>query len=369
MQRRALLFAFSTLSAMAAAGCKPKGSASAEPAPLEVDIVRISLADEPRWIEMIGQAEGGGEVEVKSQTDGILKTQRYREGDFVKAGDVMFEIESDVYRARFNAAAAARRRSADELRQAERELKRAEGLFRSGSGSRKALDDARSARNQAKHQLDEARADEADAKIALEWTKVKAPASGYASKALVNPGTLVSADSTVLASVTQHDDVRVVFAPSDRDLEGAELSLNNAVRIFRKDGAELSAKLDYLAQSIDYDVGTRTMRAKIAAGSGVLPGQFVRVRLMVGVDRQACRVPQKAILQLPDGTYCVYIAKEGRAERRPVTVGLWEGRDWIVLSGLKTGDAVITNQLLRLRDGARISVPDAQSTPTESSAS
>ena len=72
-----------------------------------------------------------------------------------------------------------------------------------------------------------------------------------------------------------------------------------------------------------------------------------------------------------DNPNCVkaVIAKDGRAERRPVTVGLWEGRDWIVLSGLKTGDAVITNQLLRLRDGARISVPDAQSTPTESSAS
>ena len=81
---------------------------------------------------------------------------------------------------------------------------------------------------------------------------------------------------------------------------------------------------------------------------------------MVDIDRNVFRIPQKAVLQLPDGSYAVYVAENGKAVRRAVTVGLWSGSDWIVRTGLKTGDRVITNQLLKLQDGAAVRLANAE---------
>ena len=227
----------------------------------------------------------------------------------------------------------------------------------------KDYDDAVSTRNQKKFQFEQAAADEKDAAISLNWTKVLAPASGFASRANLNPGSLVDASTSVLATITQHDDIRVTFAPSDRDLGEAKISLDSAVRVFTKNGRELPAKLDYVSQSLDPSVGTRLMRASLKPDQPVIPGEFVTVRLMTGVDKHAYRVPQRALLQRPDGTYAVYIVKDGKALRQTVTVGLWEGKDWIVLSGLEDGDRVITNQLLRIQDGmpVRLAESTAQS--------
>ena len=226
------------------------------------------------------------------------------------------------------------------------------------------FDDAQSTRNQKKFQFEQAKADEKDAEISLGWTRVLAPASGYASRASLNPGSLIDASSSLLATITQHDDVRITFAPSDRDLGESKVTLESAVRVFTKNGKEIPAKLDYVAKSLDPSVGTRLMRAALSADHTVIPGEFVTVRLMVDVDKQAYRVPQKAVMQRPDGTYCVYVAADGKARLRTVTVGLWEGTDWIVRSGLKDGDLIITNQLLRLQEGSPIRL-SANEAPTE----
>lgn len=344
-------------------GCKPAEVALPQTEPLPVATISVHAADEPRWIEMLGQAEGGGEVEVRAQVSGILKRFNYQEGDLVKAGDVLFEIEDAPFKARLDAARSTRLQYADELAQAERELKRTSTLYKSGAASRKDYDDAVSTRNQKKFQFEQAAADEKDAAISLNWTKVLAPASGFASRANLNPGSLVDASTSVLATITQHDDIRVTFAPSDRDLGEAKISLDSAVRVFTKNGRELPAKLDYVSQSLDPSVGTRLMRASLKPDQPVIPGEFVTVRLMTGVDKHAYRVPQRAILQRPDGTYAVYIVKDDKALRQTVTVGLWEGKDWIVLSGLEDGDRVITNQLLRIQDGmpVRLAESTAQS--------
>ena len=325
-------------------GCKPAEVALPQTEPLPVATISVHAADEPRWIEMLGQAEGGGEVEVRAQVSGILKRFNYQEGDLVKAGDVLFEIEDAPFKARLDAARSTRLQYADELAQAERELKRTSTLYKSGAASRKDYDDAVSTRNQKKFQFEQAAADEKDAAISLNWTKVLAPASGFASRANLNPGSLVD-------------------APSDRDLGEAKISLDSAVRVFTKNGRELPAKLDYVSQSLDPSVGTRLMRASLKPDQPVIPGEFVTVRLMTGVDKHAYRVPQRAILQRPDGTYAVYIVKDDKALRQTVTVGLWEGKDWIVLSGLEDGDRVITNQLLRIQDGmpVRLAESTAQS--------
>ncbi len=332
-------------------GCQEKPQVSVGLVPVEVETVTVRAADEPHWIELLGKVEGMEEVEVRPQVGGILKKILYREGDPVKEGDVLFEIDDAPYRARLEAARAATKRAEVDLAQAERELRRSERLFKAKAVSEKDRDEARDTRNQALHDLKEAQASERDSEISLEWTRVEAPASGLASRAEVNPGALLTASTSLLATITQHGRVRVMFSPSERDLGAAAITTENPVRVLRTDGSETSAAIDYIAQSIDPTLGTRLIRANLPEDTTVLPGEFVRVRLMVAVDRQVFRVPQKSVLQLPDGTYVVYVRSGDKAERRSVEVGLWEGRDWVIRSGLRDGDEVITNQLIRLRDG------------------
>lgn len=336
------------------AGCGRQASAPAPRAPLPVETVEVRAADEAHWLETIGRAEAGAAVAVIPQASGQIAAQRYAEGDFVRAGDVLFEIDPASLKAQLAAAEASRRALEVESAQAEREWRRTEKLWKANAASRKEYDDALSAKNQAAFSLAQARAAEREARISLDWTQVRAPVSGYVSKALMNPGSVVTARSSTLAAITQKDDVRVVFAPSDRDLAGADVTTDSRVRVFRSSGEELAARLDYVAQSYDESTGTRTLRARIPEGSGVLPGELLRIRLMTSVDRNAWRVPQKAVRQLPDGTYAVFVMKDGKAEQKAVEVGLWEGRDWVIRSGLADGDLVIVNQLVKLQNGASV---------------
>ena len=149
------------------------------------------------------------------------------------------------------------------------------------------------------------------------------------------------------------------FAPSERRLNGADITLDNRVRLFANNGKEYQAKLDFVSQSLDPDTSTRLMRARFIEATPVLPGEFVRVRLQTTVEKQVFRVPQKAIMQMPDGSYRVYVRQGDKAVAKTVTVGLWEGTDWIVYTGLEDGDHVITDQLLRLRDGTIVTDPAA----------
>ena len=341
MQRRALLRLPLALSlaltlTQTLSGCSEEKAASAPRAPLPVDTIRVSAADEPHWIETVAQAEAGAGIDVKAQVTGRLLRISCTEGDAVKAGDVLFEIDPASLQAELEAAEASRRQAESELAQAEREWRRAKSLLDSGAGSRRDFDDAASARS-------------------LGWTRVVAPVDGFISRAELKPGSVIVRESTVLASITQTDDVRVLFSSSDRDLAGAEINKETPVRIFRADGQELPAQIDFVASEYDPARGTRSIRAKIPGGLGVLPGEFLRVRLRTTIDRGAWRVPQRAVRQLPDGTYAVFTLRDGKARQTAVEVGLWEGKDWVIRKGLADGDRVIVSQLIKLQDGVAVS--------------
>lgn len=347
------------LCALLLSACSDQNSIVVQTPPLPVHTVVVHPSNEPIWVEVPGKAEGGREVEVRPQVGGLLKSVRFREGDIVKVGDLMYEVDAEPYTARLKAAEASRRQARAQLDQTEREYKRQASLWKANATSRKELDDAETNRNAARFALANAEAEEKDARISLSYTKVTAPVSGIAGRTEVNPGALLSASSTLLTTITQRDDLRVRFAPSERRLNGADITLDNRVRLFANNGKEYQAKLDFVSQSLDPDTSTRLMRARFIEATPVLPGEFVRVRLQTTVEKQVFRVPQKAIMQMPDGSYRVYVRQGDKAVAKTVTVGLWEGTDWIVYTGLEDGDHVITDQLLRLRDGTIVTDPAA----------
>lgn len=335
-------------------GCKEK-SVAVPAKPLPVSIVTVRPSSEVQWAETTGIVEGKSESEVRAQVSGILKSITYREGDAVKAGQTLFVLDDAPYRAAFDSAAAAARQAKTLYEQAKREAARYEKLYTAQAVSHKALTDAVSTRDAAAASYSAAMATEEEARINLKRTRVKAAEDGIAGRADVNPGTLVTATSTLLATLTQPNDLRITFQASERDIAGGRITTTNSVRIFDAAGTSYPATLDYVARQMNTASATLTLRAKVEGKGKLIPGQIVRVQYAVATLNNVFRVPQRAVYQKPDGSYQVYVEKNGRARAVTVRVGNWKETDWVVLSGLADGDRVIVNQLQRMKDNLAVS--------------
>lgn len=313
-----------------------------------------------RWIDTFGQTEGAQEVEVRAQVSGIMRKLNFREGEAVKAGQTLFEIEKEPYEAALRQARAQTQQAQTTLNKAQRDAKRAQALIKVNAISRQEFDDFISALESAKSALAVAQAAQQKAEIDLSHANVPASVDGVAGKSEVNVGSLVSSGTTLLTTITQPSDLRVTFAISDKDLSTAELSKKNKVLVFAPAAkTPIEAQLDFIGQQVDADRGTIRMRAKLPQGTRLWPGQYVEVRMMVGTIENAFVVPQGVVRQKPDGTYAVYIYQDGMAREREVFVSHWEGKNWVLTGGLSQGDKVIVNQILRLRDKTPVKLENA----------
>jgi membrane fusion protein (multidrug efflux system) len=190
---------------------------------------------------------------------------------------------------------------------------------------------------------------------------VTAPIDGITGRALQSVGSLVSpsGDSALLTTLTRGDPIWVRFSLSEREyaqLRGGE-GREAQVRIELADGSAYPepAKLNFAGSTVDAQTSAVQMRAEVPnARLALLPGQFVRVRVTAGT-MQAIVVPQGAVGQNEGGRF-VWVAVDGKALQRPIRAGNWLGKDWVVLEGLKPGDKVITDNLVRLRPGAAVAV-------------
>jgi membrane fusion protein (multidrug efflux system) len=222
--------------------------------------------------------------------------------------------------------------------------------------SRKDYDDAVSANDMAQAALRQAQ-------LNLSWTTVTAPVSGVSGRAVKSVGNLITtgADS-LLTSIYQNDPMWVRFSLSDSEaakLPGGRLtpSTITGVELVFPDGSVYpqQGKLNFLASSIDPTLGTQQLRAEFPNKDGqLLPGQFVRVRLIAGERRNVFLVPQSAVLQTEQGYLVMTADAQNKVAPRPVQTADWYGRDWIILGGLQPGDKVITDNLMKLKPGAPV---------------
>jgi membrane fusion protein, multidrug efflux system len=206
-----------------------------------------------------------------------------------------------------------------------------------------------------------ARANVREAELNLSYTKVVAPISGITGRALHSEGSLLNAgtDSSLLTTLTQADPMWVRFALSEseytalRAAQGPGKPGTLSVALVDRNGGSRGSdgKVDFFASTIDENLGTVQLRAEFPNSQlAMLPGEYVRVRLSGGT-RDAITVPQKAVLQSAKGPYVWVVSKEGHAEQRTVKTGSWVGADWQINEGLSQGDAVIVDNLLKLKAG------------------
>jgi membrane fusion protein (multidrug efflux system) len=224
-----------------------------------------------------------------------------------------------------------------------------------------------------------ARARLADARRDLTYTKVESPITGVTSRSLKSEGTLISGPQDLLTTVSQIDPIWVNFGLSEaeqsslkRDAAAGKLILPKDgrfdVTIRFEDGHEYakSGRLVFTDIRVNNQTGTSDSRAEIANPAGeVRPGQFVRISLKGATRPNAMTVPQRAVQEGPQGKVVYLLTKENKAEPRPVVLGDWTGKEWIVLSGLAPGDKVITDGLMKvmLIPGAPLVVGDPNAPP------
>lgn len=352
------LFVASALSLALLAGCSD-GKPAAPPAmaPLPVSVLEVQPQRVPSSIEVMAQTEGARETEVRARVGGILVRRLYQEGETVKAGQPLFQIDRSSYEI---AVADARARA----EQAARELKRLKTLIDARAISQKSYDDALSANEIAQAALRQA-------ELNLSWTTVTAPVAGVTGRAVKSEGNLISlGNDSLLTSIYQSNPIWVRFSLGDSDLariEGGRVSERNirGVQLILADGStyDQPGKLNFAASTIDTTLGTQALRAEFANGEGrLLPGQFVRIRLLTGEREAAFLVPQSAVIQSEQGTLVMLADAENKVAPRPVQVAEWLGRDWVVTGGLQAGDRVIVDNLMKLRPGAPVA-PKAAGTP------
>ena len=361
-KRKALPFIVSAmLGALGAAGCSGDKPAGAPPKPgaMPVTVIEMQPQKVPTSIEIMAQTEGARETEVRARVGGILVKRLYQEGDTVKAGQPLFQID----RAPYEIALAEAKARAE---QTAREASRLKPLAEAKAIAQRDYDDAVSANAMAQAALRQA-------ELNLSWTTVTAPVAGTTSRAVKSDGNLISTADSLLTSIYQTNPIWVRFSlgesdlakfpggrMTEKDIKGVELIMANG-QTYEKRG-----KINFLATNIDTTLGTQALRAEFDnAGSQLLPGQFVRVRILTGERDGVFLVPQSAVLQTEQGTLVMTAGPENKVAPRPVKAGEWYGKDWVILGGLNAGDKVIVDNLIKLRPGAPVEpkMPAAPATP------
>ena len=356
------------LCAFLLSGCEQGGAntpAAGPAAPgIPAKVLEVAPQRVPIVLEAVGQVQGSKEVEVRARVSGILLKRLYNEGDFVREGSPLFQIDPIPYQIALAQANAQIAQERTRQEQTGREAVRLKALAEEKAISQKEFDDAISAQKMSNATLQAAEANLRQADLNLSYTLVTAPVSGIAGRIARSEGSLVTAgqDSSLLTTMNQVDPIWIRFSLSESDIakvpdRSAERIKSAEVRLILPDGSlyPLKGRLNFAATQIDPRLATKELRAEFGnRGVQLLPGQFVRVRVTAGERDNVFLVPQTAVIQTEKSFLVFTLDKDNKAASRPVQVGDWVGSDWMILSGLNPGDRVILDNLLKLRPGASV---------------
>lgn len=333
--------------------------------PMPVSVLEVQPTTVPIQAEAVAQTEGAKEVEIRPRVGGIVLKRLFEEGAEIKAGQPMFLIDPVPYQMKATQARAQLAQQKARVAQTKREADRLKMLLDSKSISQREYDNAVSDHAMAAASVQEFNAMLHEAELNLSYAKVKAPESGMAGRFLFSEGALVNANTSLLTTIVQTSPIWVRFSLSDSELLqlGGMLTSDTVqnIELILPDGSKYaeSGQLNFSASKIDPTLGTQQLRAEFKnADKQLIPGQFVRVRVTTGSNEGVFLVPQAAVLSGEQGKF-VFVAEQGEegktiAAVRPIQAGAWSGQDWVVLGGLKQGDKVIVDNLIKIRPGAPV---------------
>jgi membrane fusion protein (multidrug efflux system) len=351
------------------AGCgggadsKAAGPAGAPPPP-EVAVVTVAPQTAPLVTELPGRVEASRVAQVRARVTGIVQKRLFREGSEVKAGQLLFQIDPAPYQAAVDSAKAALSKAQANLLQAKEQATRFKPLADAKAISAQEYVNAQAAQAQGEADVAAANAALRTAQLNLGYASVTAPISGRIGRALVTEGALVSAtEATQMALIQQIDPAYVNSTQAVAEVArlrkaataaAADLS---SVRIVLEDGSELPqrGRLLFSDLSVDPTSAQVTLRTEVANPQALLlPGMYVRTRLVQGQIAGAMLVPQQAVTRGSQGDSVLVVGEGGSTVQRSVKIGGAAGSNWIVLDGLKAGEQVIVEGFQKMRPGAPV---------------
>jgi membrane fusion protein, multidrug efflux system len=361
-------------------GERPSAAASAQPGappPPQVGVLPVKAQSIPLTFTYAGRVAGFRDVEIRAQVNGTLLKREFAEGARVKQGDLLFRIDPKPYEVALDRAKAQLAQAEATLRQASENWKRTDDLVQRGVSTEKAHDDARAALDQAKASVQLSQAEVRNADLNLGYTTMTSPVTGITRLLSPPEGSLVLAQQTVLTTITQTDPAYVNFSFTDLEYQAArELNRKLPAPIQRDSlSVELqygngtpfagTGKIDAAANRVDAQTGTIQARAIFANQDGsLLPGQFVRIVVKGVILPNAVVIPTKAVSQGPQGPFAYVVGPESKVQARPLQLGREVDDGWIVDAGLKDGDTLIVDGLMRVRPGAPVTpVPTTGAQP------
>jgi len=305
--------------------------------------------------EFVGRVEAIQAVDIRARVEGFLRRRAFQEGQDVRKGQLLFEIEPEGYEAALDAARAQVARAQATLSEAERALNRARELRASGTIPQAQLDEAQAQRDAARADLAEAQANLRTSELNLSYTKVVSPIDGRIGRTAFTEGNLVGPESDPLARVVQIDPIRVVFSISDRDLLEVQQEAGGVPReevygrfvptLVLPDGTPYPepGRVDFIANEIDPQTATIPVRAVFPNPNGLLlPGQIVSVRIRPARSERRLVVPVGAVQRDREGPFVLVIDEGNRVAERRIRLGPQIGQSWVVEEGLRAGERVVT---------------------------
>ena len=339
--------------------------------PVPVLAATPRIQDVPVYLDGVGSVRALNNVVVRAQVDGKLISVNFTEGQDVKKGDVLGEIDPVIYKAQYDQAVAKKAQDEAQLANMRLDLTRYQQLAASNAGSKQQADTQRAvvAQQEALVNADQAAID--NARATLGYTRIIAPLSGRAGLRQVDQGNIIRAsDATGLVVITQLQPIVVQFSlPQQQIVRVNAASAAGAlpVDVFGNDGTTVidTGTLKGIDNQVDPATGTLKLKAEFPNATFQLwPGQFVNVRLKVETLAKALVVPTSAVQRGPLGTFSYVIGEGGIATAKPIVVTQQNESDAVIASGLSASDRVVTTGFANLSDGAKVIIGKEDTTPS-----
>lgn len=352
------------------AKAKGKGGRGAG-GPVMVRVARATVKPMPILIEAVGSVEPEQSVQVRAQVSGVLQSVLFKEGDRVKAGQQLMQIDPRTYQAQYNQALAALARDKAQLENARAQQERLEPLLKREFITRQEYEVAVTSTKSLEATMQANQAAAEQARIQLEYTRIFAPISGRTGALAVTPGNLVAAGAggggAPLVTINSTDPILVSFSIPERQLDDIRRYQNEKemrIEILPDRTAPPAAegKLVFIDNTITPQTGTVLLKTRVPNSTEVLwPGQFVNVRVVLKIEPEAVVVPEAAVQPGQDGNFVYLIDGESKVRVQPVKISRQIGNEIVIAAGgLSAGDQVITEIPQALQPGATVRIADAQ---------
>ena len=357
----------------AVSACSRPGGVAPAAAPVPVDVVTLRAAPVTITRELAGRTIASAVAEVRPQVSGIVERRLFTEGTTVRAGEPLYQLDDDAYRAEANGARAQLARAEATLVSARLNAKRSAEVVRTGAISQQDDDTAQATLRQAEADVRAARATVDAAEVTLRRARITAPITGRIGRSSVTQGALVTAGQTeALATVQQVDPVYVDLVQSAAELLALRKALDAGtlgstaqmpVRVLLEDGTEYphAGRLAFSEVAVDPSTGAFALRVVVPNPDGMLmPGMYVRAIVGRGQRTDAILVPQRAVMRDAKGnTTALVVAANGTAAARAIHVSQAIGDTWLLEDGLAAGERVIVSGLQKVQPGVPVQATEA----------